>query len=44
MGSLASALINWYYTILLTLLNMMTNDWEKGYGAIDFGQVDLDPP
>jgi len=43
-GSFASALINWNYTILLTLLNMMADDWEKGYGAINFGQVDLDPP
>ena len=36
-GSFASALINWDFTITLTLMNMMTKDGKKGYGVIDFG-------
>jgi hypothetical protein len=43
-GSFASALINWDFIITLTLMNMMINVGKKGYGAIDFGRVDLDPP
>jgi hypothetical protein len=43
-GSFASALINWEFIITLTLMNMMINVGKKGYGAIDFGRVDLDPP
>jgi len=48
-GSFASALTNWDFTTILTLLNTDVNWyedtwWVKGYGANDFGQVDLDPP
>ena len=49
MGSIASALTNWDFTTILILINIDVNWyddtwWVKGYGANDFGQVDLDPP